>query len=705
MPRRSRSDGPDFGRRSSGPVSKRSLRKYVPFFSVLMFPLLLFYYELVFKFSTTIRPHAFNMVYILLFSFSAGMILNLLTTIFSRQVNRIIKAVLIFASALPFLIEYFVYKQFKVFYDLNTVTAGAGDAVGQFQADIFRLIFSVGGLTRIFLFLLPGVLYLIFGLKYDLAVRFKAPQRIASAAAWAVLALLTILLIMISSTYRGSYNKEYNFQNAVDNFGLLTGVRLEIKHAVFGRDTSFEETDINSLKPSDKAKESEAASGSGDAQESESAAPTETEPVITGDNVLDIDFEKLASKAKGTTKELDEYVASLEPTNKNQYTGLFKDKNLILITAEAFSGDIIDETLTPTLYRLANKGINFTDYYLPATAGTTGGEYEHIFGMLPTEGGSSLKMTQKYNNYMTMGNQLNRLGYYGKAYHNNTYTYYDRDKTHINLGYSDGYMGYGNGMEKYVTKKWPESDLEMFQGTIPEYIDKEKFNIYYMTVSGHSGYAPGSNAMATKNMDRVADLDYSDDVKGYIACNLELEDALTYMVKALEDKGIADDTVIVLTGDHFPYGLDNDAALGKMPLLSELYGYNVENYLQRDHNDLIIWSGCLEKMDPITVDTPVSTIDILPTLSNLFGLEWDSRLLPGRDVFSDALPLYYNLNYDFKTELGTYINSTKTFTPVSKDVDIPENYVDSIKKIIRNRINYMSGVLETDYFSHVFGKK
>jgi len=325
--------------------------------------------------------------------------------------------------------------------------------------------------------------------------------------------------------------------------------------------------------------------------------------------------------------------------------------------------------------------------------------------MLPTEGGSSLKMTQKYNNYMTMGNQLNRLGYYGKAYHNNTYTYYDRDKTHINLGYSDGYMGYGNGMEKYVTKKWPESDLEMFQGTIPEYIDKEKFNIYYMTVSGHSGYAPGSNAMATKNMDRVADLDYSDDVKGYIACNLELEDALAYMVKALEDKGIADDTVIVLTGDHFPYGLDNDAALGKMPLLSELYGYNVENYLQRDHNDLIIWSGCLEKMDPITVDTPVSTIDILPTLSNLFGLEWDSRLLPGRDVFSDALPLYYNLNYDFKTELGTYINSTKTFTPVSKDVDIPENYVDSIKKIIRNRINYMSGVLETDYFSHVFGKK
>ena len=73
-----------------------------------------------------------------------------------------------------------------------------------------------------------------------------------------------------------------------------------------------------------------------------------------------------------------------------------------------------------------------------------------MFGMLPTSGGMSFKKTANTYNYMTIGSQLNRLGYYGKAYHNNSYTYYSRNLTHINLGYSDGFMGYGNGMEAYV---------------------------------------------------------------------------------------------------------------------------------------------------------------------------------------------------------------------------------------------------------------
>ena len=248
------------------------------------------------------------------------------------------------------------------------------------------------------------------------------------------------------------------------------------------------------------------------------------------------------------------------------------------------------------------------------------------------------------NNYYTMGSQLDRLGYFGKMYHNNDYTYYDRNITHECLGYSEGFMGYGNGMEEFVTFQWPESDLEMIEGTLPEYIDEPRFNIYYMTVSGHNGYTPGTNAMTDKHWEQAQDLPYeSDDVKGYIACNLELEDAMTALVDALEEKGIADDTVICLTADHFPYGLDDGAALGDMPLLEELYGYPVENYFERDHNRLIIWSGCLEDEAPIVVEDPVSCVDILPTLSNLFGLEFESRLMPGRDVFSDTEPLVWTL--------------------------------------------------------------
>jgi phosphoglycerol transferase MdoB-like AlkP superfamily enzyme len=401
---------------------------------------------------------------------------------------------------------------------------------------------------------------------------------------------------------------------------------------------------------------------------------------------------------------VDEYVRSLEPTNKNAYTGLFKGKNLIFISAEAFTAEVIDPELTPTLYRLATKGINFTDYYQPASAGTTGGEYANLMGMLPTAGGKSMKNTQNNHNYMTIGSLLNDEGYYGKAFHNNNYKYYSRHKTHVNLGYSDGYMGYGNGMEEYVEKTWPESDLEMIQGTLPTYIDQQPFNIYYMSVSGHSDYSVEENAMSKKHWDEVKDLDYSDTVKAYLAAQLELEAALTYLVDELENAGIADDTVICISADHFPYGLDQNET-DSYEYLSELYGYEVTNNFERDHNRLILWSGCLEDEEPIVVSSPTFSPDILPTLCNLFGIAYDSRLLPGRDVFSDSEALVYDLSYNWKTDYGTYYASKGKFVPAGDDVEIPDGYVDQIKQIVKNKINYSKKVLNLDYYAHVFSDK
>ena len=397
------------------------------------------------------------------------------------------------------------------------------------------------------------VLYLIFGSRILPAVTGNAAARIISLSSSAVCFLLALAIVFGSGIYAPVYYEQYNFQSAVSNFGLITGMRLDMENKLFGRAVAFEESGGSSYQSE--------SSGSGE--------PADI-PVTYDYNSTDIDFEKLDQNASSQIKAINEYVRSLTPSRKNEYTGLFKGKNLIMITAEAFSAEVINPELTPTLYRLAAKGINFTDYYQPSSAGTTGGEYQNIFGMLPTDGGMSLKNTAGHLNYYTMGSQLNRLGYYGKAFHNNNYTYYDRDITHNNLGYSDGFMGYGNGMEQYVENRWPQSDYEMISGTLPTYIDRQPFNVYYMTVSGHSSYTRTGNSMTSRHWDRVKDLPYSDTVKGYLAANLDFEDALAYLVKELEAKGIADDTVICISSDHFPYGLDSDAALGNMPYLSEL---------------------------------------------------------------------------------------------------------------------------------------
>ncbi len=650
---------------------------------MLIFPISMFYYESVFRISTVGGYFKLSTLHMFLFCVAYGAIGYLLSTISkNRKTNTIIACILLGLGAVVYLIEYFIFKFFKVFYDINTVTGGAGDMMGGFLEETLRLIFSFDGIFKIILFAVPTVLVAVFSKKFVPANRSDKFRRITAATALVVLYSVNTLFISLSSVYYPIYKTEYNFQSAVGNFGLVTGLRLDLQNVLFGNTNSFETPEDN---------------------DDTSSQTTSSEPIAKpeeyGFNQLELD---LSGGSTSKIKELNQYVSTLTASKKNEYTGLFKGKNLIMITAEAFTAEVIDPDLTPTLYRLATKGINFTDYYQPASAGTTGGEYQNIFGMMPTAGGMSFKNTADNLNYFTMGSQLDRLGYYGMAYHNNSYTYYSRHKTHINLGYSGGFMGYGNGMEQYVKKCWPQSDLEMIAGTLPTYIDKQPFNIYYMSVSGHSGYNRAGNAMTAKNWDTVKDLPYSDQIKGYLAANLELENALSYLVTELENKGIADDTVICIGTDHFPYGLDQGGALGNMPYLSELYSYNVTTYFERDHSRLILWSGCLEDKEPIIVDSPTFSLDILPTLSNLFGTEFDSRLMPGRDVFSDAEAIVFNMNYNWKTDLGTFYGGN--FTPADENVEIPDGYVNRIKTIVRNKIRYCSGALDSDYFAEHFEK-
>ncbi len=670
-------EDPDMKKKSE-PKKKQSPWRFAWFLTFV-----LFYYELLLHMAAGL-PYTWQyLLAVILFCGAHAVLVHTLTSLSKKPTrNRTARLVIMTATAVFFLVCFFVHKQFKVFYDLKTMTAGASDALGQFQQNVFALILSDEGMASIILYFVPLVLYAKFGSKFDGAKKIRGGRWFLSLLTSIALFVCSIGSVYFSPVW-GTFWSEYNFQNAIGSFGLITATELDLRKNLLPASLSgFEPTYTKLIHTTEAGGQ---------------------EKLVWNKNEMEFDWESLEASANSTEKNLDEYLSSLVPSRKNDYTGLFEGKNLIMITAEAFTAEVIDEDLTPTLWRMAHKGINFNDYYQPATAGTTGGEYEIVFGMLPTNGGSSFKNMTDRNNYMTMGSQLNRLGYEGWAFHNNTYTFYDRHLTHNSLGYSNGFMGYGNGMEDYVTWQWPQSDLEMIEGTLPLYENAEHFNVYYMSVSGHNGYDYGTNAMTDKNWDKVQDLDYSGRVKGYIACNLELESAMEYLVNRLEELGIADDTVIVISADHFPYGLDDGAGFGNMTYLSELYGYNVTDYLSRDHNRLIIWSGCLEDEEPIVVDSPVSSLDILPTLSNLFGTEFDSRLFPGRDVFSDAEPLVFTMYYDWKTNLGTYNSITGEFTP-KEGVNVPDGYVDRIKKAVRNKIQYCTGFNDTDYYGHLFGQ-
>ncbi len=413
---------------------------------------------------------------------------------------------------------------------------------------------------------------------------------------------------------------------------------------------------------------------------------------------------------------MDEYFSSQTPTKQNQYTGLFKDKNLIMLTAESFSYVVIDKERTPALYELANNGFVFTNYYQPDwSQSTTGGEYAAMTGLVPTwiNGKTSFKVSSTKAMPFGLGWMFRSLGYTSTAYHNNTYSYYGRSETHPNLGYD--YYGFGNGLELESSGSWPASDLEMLQATIGEQIenyvkDGTLFHTYYMTVSGHCDYGFSVNAMSKKNQDAVSDLDYSEPALAFLAAQMELEYALEYLLDELEAAGIADDTVIVLTADHFPYALSEDY---DSDYYIELTGIDdSENLTSRYRNTLILWSGSIE--EPIQVDVPCSAIDIVPTLLNLFGMEYDSRLLSGRDILApDVEPgvvdssmkivpfVDFGYGCSWITAAGTYEAYTKTFTP-NPGVTVSEDYVSKVNALVQNKETYAKYLVSENYYQHVF---
>ena len=380
------------------------------------------------------------------------------------------------------------------------------------------------------------------------------------------------------------------------------------------------------------------------------------------------------------------------PNNKSEYTGMFKDKNLIFILAEGFNEIAVSEELTPTLYKLSHNGFVFNNFYSPVFLSTTGGEFQATTGLIPTQ--EILKIWKGNTPKISygLGNAFSKIGYRAQSYHNWTYKYYKRDITMGTIGFNN-YLGCGNGLENRMDCSWLPSDVDLVDVTTPDYLGQEgPFVTYYVTVSGHSPYNINDN-VARRYWDYVKDLNYSEAVKYYIAAQMELDRMLEELIKKLEDSGELDDTVIALVGDHYPYTLQPEE-------VNEAATYTKDAIVEINHSNFILWNNQIE--EPTIVNKVGSQIDVLPTLLNLFGIEYDSRLIVGKDILSDADGLAIFSNRSWATDYGTYFSASKTFVP--KEGVTLENeaeYIKKINNIVSNSFSLSKMLLANDYYKYI----
>ncbi len=605
----------------------------------------------------------------LLFSIPFILILYLLVNIFKNKGNKIMIYLLSIGLILYYCFQFFFHRLFSNIFSFNTI--GLASNALDFTNIISDIILK--NLWIVILFFVPLILLIIFHKRINFE-RADWKQLIVCflviLITWGI--SLLCLLINKDETY-SAYNLYYNINSeakTTETFGLFTYTRLDIKRVIFGFEeklTGKEEPDI----PKDEEEEKE--------------------EVVTY-NEIAINFDDLIAKESNETiKNMLEYFKNSESTNKNEYTGMFKGKNLIFILAEGFNMIAVDQELTPTLYKLTHEGFVFNNFYSPVFLSTTGGEFQATTGLIPTQSVlSDWKKLEPTISY-ALGNAFGKIGYTKNSYHNWTYTYYSRQKTMKTLGFTS-YMGCGNGMEDLINCSWLPSDVDMINKTFPLYKDNTPFVTYYVTVSGHAPYAYNStgNSIALKNKDYVKDLSYSNNVKAYLATQIELDKALESLINNLDQQGILEDTVIALVGDHYPYTLTIDE-------VNELSDYERDEIVEVNRSNFILWNS---EAKTVEVDKVGSQIDVLPTLLNLFGIEYDSRLIIGKDILSDAPGLAIFSNRSWVSDYGTYKNGKFTLKE-GVTLENVEEYIRNMNNLVSNRFTLSANIIKYNMYEYL----
>lgn len=644
------------------------------------------YFEITLRLATVKSLRIFGFGSLFLWSALYACVLMLISSLFSGSLSTVLITALTLILFFLFASQLVYYKIFKMFYTLYSM--GNAGQVLDFVKDIVAYVAS--SLQWILILLLPPVVYFLIPAK-QLFSQEPLSQKGSTVALIMITLAIAILLFTIAKyrihtgrSTQGSpfeaYHKSMDPTVTLRHFGLLTTMRLDFQRSILG---------MKSMIYDDKQMKASLPYGIGDTDpwppSSYNALPM----------VLSTTTTKIKDNAAVTQlMDLHNWLSAQHPTPKNAYTGLFKGCNLIVLTAESMSPYSIHKELTPTLYKMVHDGFHFTEFYNPIWGvSTSDGEYVACTGLLPKSGVWSFIESAGKNMALTLGNQLRPLGYTTTAYHNHRYSYYKRHLSHPNMGYT--YYGLGNGLN--VTPVWPESDLEMMQLTVPQYIDKEPFHTYYMTVSGHMRYSFSGNAMASKNRAAVEHLNLSEEAKAYLATQVELDRAMASLLEQLEAAGVSDRTLIAMSADHYPYGL-SDAAL------DELAGHKVDRSFELYRSPFVLYCpGSSRGQTPVVINTPCSSLDILPTLCNLMGLAYDSRLLMGRDIFSDSEPLVMFLNKSFITRHGRYDALKKCFLPMVTDpTPIPtSDYIREVTETIEEKFLASARILDLDYYGHL----
>lgn len=664
-------------------------------------------------------------LFFLFFVPAEAMVLTAINGFFPRKVSRFVFPFTLLLVAVFYGIQLVYYRIFGSLFSISMLGMGT-DAVGNFWWAMKEVMIKSAPI--IVLLIVPAIAALVFCLRKKIKcdsypLLLHALALVLAVGFW----FAASEGIIVGGEGRGSAYQAFHSNisdtdTTASRVGTMTTALVESGTYYFGFNSEsdlktltvvdYSSIDLQEIGSEESASEKASEPGSekkGKEEKKETKDSKTQTATKAADPYVDerFDFTTLAENAQ--TQELRDmytYFGQRTPTTTNEYTGLMEGYNLIYICAESYWSYAIDERVTPTLYKMSQDGIVLNNYYNSFRNTTTNGEFAFATSLWPDvsrqadqglDVGSFPQSSARYMPY-GLGDFFSTEDVPSYAFHNYYGNYYRRRLSWPNLGYENTYF-MGDGMR--FTSAWPASDAELMVQSVEKYIDEDRFFAYYMTFAGHGPYN-SSNYMYRKNIDevkrRLGDdaANYNDEALGYLAGELELEYGMNFLVGKLRAAGKLDNTLIVLTGDHYPYYLSE-------PGRTSLVGREMDEMEIYKSSCLMYTTGLKE---PIVSDTYCCNVDIVPTVLNLFGIDYDSRMLMGTDIFSDGVHKAVLYDKSFITDKVVYNAKTGDVTwkinPDSYDFKDLNNYVDAMCSLVDSEYAASVNIIKTNFYYYLF---
>ena len=393
-----------------------------------------------------------------------------------------------------------------------------------------------------------------------------------------------------------------------------------------------------------------------------------------------------------TYNNLNNYFINNSITDKNDYTGYFQDKNLIVLMLESVNDIIYNEEYFPNFYKLASEGWYFENNYSPRNSCATGNnEFSALTGLYSIYNNCTTNIYANNVYPNALFNLFNNAGYYTNSFHNYTEHYYARETYHLNMG-SIKYYGVESLGIDYSTiyGQW-SSDEDLMKAYL-NILDKREngnFMSFITTVSSHQPYSV-SSTYGDIYLDMSEDTDYPLEIRRYLSKLKVVDNAIGILVNGLEERNLLDDTVIVIFGDHYPYGID-------LETLGTIMTRDLNDY-ENEKVPLVIYNPSLSAK---VYDTYTSYINLTPTIANLFDLDFDPRLYMGVDIFSDD---YNNTvsfaNLSWKNNLAYYDALTNNIIYFT-DFIYSEDEIKNMNTYFYSKTNASALAIKNDYFNYL----